>query len=77
MKAKNIKWDIDENEIPPEEIETLQAYLPTEVEIPNDIGTDEISDWLSDTYGYCHYGFEIVKEQRTIRQMQKCICLNY
>lgn len=62
MKAKNIKWDIDENEIPPEEIETLQAYLPTEVEIPNDIDIDEISDWLSDTYGYCHYGFEIVKE---------------
>lgn len=20
---------------------------------------DMLSDWLSDTYGYCHYGFEI------------------
>ena len=20
---------------------------------------DDISDWLSDTYGYCHFGFEI------------------
>ena len=23
---------------------------------------DDVSDWLSDTYGYCHKGFEIVNE---------------
>ena len=62
MKVKNIKWDIDEDEIPQEEMEVLLGYLPTEVEIPDGVDIEEIGNWLSDTYGYCHYGFEIVKE---------------
>ena len=38
--------------------------LPNEVEVPEEVGDDEedISDWLSDTFGYCHYGFEIDKD---------------
>ena len=58
MKATNIKWDVDE-------LEDLE-YLPTEVEIPSYLITDEddllddISDWLSDEYGFCHDGFELV-----------------
>lgn len=58
MKAINIKWDVDE-------IEDLE-YLPTEVEIPSYLITDEddlldyVSDWLSDEYGFCHDGFELV-----------------
>lgn len=58
MKAINIKWDVDE-------LEDLD-YLPTEVEIPSYLITDEddllddISDWLSDEYGFCHDGFELV-----------------
>lgn len=32
--------------------------LPNEVEIPSELTEDEdISNWLSDTYGYCHEGF--------------------
>ena len=64
MKAVNIKWDTDG-----EDIEGLN--LPTEVEIPDNLisGYDEknidyyysdISDWLSDEYGFCHWGFELV-----------------
>ena len=58
MKAINIKWDVDE-------LEDLD-YLPTEVEIPSYLITDEddllddISDWLSDEVGFCHDGFELV-----------------
>ena len=58
MKAVNIKWDVDE-------LEDLDN-LPTEVEIPSYLITDEddllddISDWLSDEYGFCHFGFELV-----------------
>lgn len=58
MRAANIKWDVDE-------LEDLE-YLPTEVEIPSYLITDEddllddISDWLSDEYGFCHFGFELV-----------------
>lgn len=50
MKAINIIWDIDyENEL---------LELPIEIELP--IGMedeDEISDYLSDTTGFCHKGF--------------------
>ena len=59
MKAVNIKWDTDVD------MELLEE-LPTEVEIPDYLITDEddllddISDWLSDEYGFCHDGFELV-----------------
>ena len=60
MKAVNIKWDTDGD------MELLEE-LPTEVEIHDYLITDdeddlldEISDWLSDEYGFCHDGFEIV-----------------
>lgn len=48
MKAVDIKWDTDGDNID----------LPTEMEIPEGmIEEDEISDWLSDQTGFCHYGF--------------------
>ena len=64
MKAINIKWDTDGD------MEVLES-LPTEVEIPDNLlegydGTNfdtyypDISDWLSDEYGFCHDGFELV-----------------
>lgn len=60
MKAVNIKWDTDGD------IELL-AELPTEVEIPDYLITDDeddllddVSDWLSDEVGFCHDGFELV-----------------
>ena len=60
MKVVNIKWDTDGD------MELLEE-LPTEVEIPDYLITDdeddlldEVSDWLSDEYGFCHDGFEIV-----------------
>lgn len=34
--------------------------LPTSVEIPDDItDEDDVSDWLSDEYGFCHRGFAL------------------
>ena len=54
MKAINIEWGIEDEE----DIELED--LPTEVEIPNGMtDEDDISDWLSDEYGFCHYGFEL------------------
>ena len=52
MKAINIKWDVDYEE----ELEDL----PTEIDIPNNIDIDAISDYISDVTGFCHYGFELV-----------------
>ena len=65
LKAINIKWDTDGNK------EVLQD-LPTEMIIPDELAeyysvdreytTEEISDCLSEETGFCHSGFEIVKE---------------
>lgn len=65
LKAINIKWDTDGDE------EVLQD-LPTEMIIPDELvniynkdreyAEEEISDWLSDEVGFCHDGFELVKE---------------
>ena len=55
MKATNIKWDIDYDD---------NNFLPTEVEIPTGItDEEEISDWLSDEFGYCHEGFYLEMEE--------------
>ena len=55
MKAINIKWDTDKRE----ELE----QLPTEIEIPDIIIDEEkISDYITEQTGYCHKGFELLKD---------------
>ena len=61
MKAININWDTDGENV----------NLPNEVEIPHSVYAEcdgygsiieHVSDWLTDTYGFCHYGFEVQHE---------------
>jgi hypothetical protein len=55
MKAINIDWDID-NE--------TDVVLPNEIEIPNGMtDEDEISDYITNETGFCHYGFELDREK--------------
>ena len=69
MKLTEIKWDTDGNQ-------EAYDSLPQEVTVPSkfseenymeggelneDALWDDISDWLSDTYGFCHGGFGIEK----------------
>ena len=69
MKAINIKWDVTDGaeDMTKEEMDEILSTLPTEVEIPDYLITDdeddlldEVSDWLSDEYGFCHDGFKLV-----------------
>lgn len=68
MKAINIKWDVTDGaeDMTKEEMDEILSTLPTEVEIPSYLITDEddsledISDWLSDEYGFCHFGFDLL-----------------
>ena len=54
MKAINIEWDTDGD------MELLED-LPIEIEIPNDMtDEEEISDYISNETGFCHFGFELV-----------------
>lgn len=53
MKAINIKWDVESEE----ELE----FLPSEIDIPVDMeDEEEISDYISEYTGFCHYGFELI-----------------
>ena len=49
-KAYNIKWDTDGATL-------KECGLPRSVVIPDDVADDEVGDWLSDTYGFCHDGY--------------------
>lgn len=51
MKVVNIVWDTDGENV----------KLPNEIELPFGMfDEDEISDYISDETGFCHYGFELI-----------------
>lgn len=50
MKVTNIDWDTDGDK-------ELKASLPQEMDIPDNLSLDEISDYISDKVGFCHNGF--------------------
>lgn len=54
MKATNIEWDY--GEYVDEDI-----LLPTEIEIPENVTEDEVSNYLSDLTGFCHKGYTLEK----------------
>lgn len=65
MKAINIKWDTDGESI----------ELPNEIELPfGMINEDEISDYISDETGFCHYGFELIVGLCTFPDDDKDYC---
>ena len=48
-----VNWDLDGLSI-------KEAGVPKIVEVPPDVRDgepDTISNWLSDTYGWCHFGW--------------------
>lgn len=58
IRAVHIKWDVDE----PEDADFLPdtVILPDEfLDYEEDEYADEIGDWLSEEYGFCHGGFEL------------------
>jgi len=82
MLFVRVKWDLEVNEAGglrtltlseaglssvvelPEHLEKLRGKLGDFVE--DDQWLDEVSDWLSDEHGFCHYGFEVISEGNSI-----------
>ena len=64
IKAYNIRWDTDGDkkllEALPTEVlindEDLRHYIDPDADC--DAKMDAVSDYLTDTYGYCHKGFD-------------------
>lgn len=70
MKAKNIKWDTDGDK-------KLFKELPAEIEIPKGmIDADEISDYLSDTTGFCHDGFVLEIMTEDYEELKNAVWMN-
>ena len=56
MKAVNIQWDTDGDQ-------ELFGNLPKEIQIPNGVtDEDDISDYITELTGFCHFGFELEQE---------------
>ena len=82
MLFVRVEWDLEVNEADglrtltlaeaclssvvelPEHLEKLRGKLGDFVE--DDQWLDEVSDWLSDEHGFCHYGFEVISEGNSI-----------
>lgn len=65
LKAVDIKWDVTDDDIDESNDEACEILesLPTEMNIPEGMtDPDEISDWLSDETGFCHYGFRLIDQ---------------
>ena len=88
MRAVNIKWDVTTDgaeDMTKEDMDEILSTFPAEVEIPDnlidnnedfdeDYYYSDISDWLSDEYGFCHFGFELVNqqtEQESMKEMEE------
>lgn len=53
MRIVNIEWDTDGDK-------EIFEDLPKEIEIPDGMTEDEVSEYLSDITGFCHKGYQIV-----------------
>ena len=51
MKVVNIKWDTD----------GYNVHLPPEAELPDNVKEDMVAEFLSDTFGFGVFGFQITK----------------
>ena len=56
MKVTNIDWDTDGDK-------ELKSALPQEMDVPDNMSLDEISDYISDKVGFCHNGFILQTRQ--------------
>ena len=59
MKVVKIKWDTDGDKELLKTIDISNEFDVKDYEDDEEQLLDDISDWLTDTYGYCHFGFEV------------------
>ena len=50
MKTVGVEWDTDG-------MDEEELDLPSEVEVPSELDDEDVTDWLSDHYGFCVKGW--------------------
>ena len=82
MRAVNIKWDVTDGaeDMTKEEMDEILSTLPKAVKIPDYLITDdegdlldEVSDWLSDEYGFCNEVEYLDNDARTDAYAQEIV----
>jgi hypothetical protein len=84
IEAENIEWDETDDEFEPEnDDEAPESTLPTSLKfilrIENDEEPDEeligehVTDWLSDEFGFCHYGCSCESKLLTDGELEKLL----
>lgn len=63
MKAYDIKWDACEEDV---------KNLPKEVNIPNFVDADDVSDYLTESTGFPHYGFKLRDDYYSYETKHRC-----
>lgn len=61
MKATNIEWDVSDNDMTDEEMQDTLDILPKEIDIPDGMDEDAVSDYLSELTGFCVFGYVLDK----------------
>lgn len=68
MRAINIEWDTDGDQ-------EVFEDLPKKIEIPEWMtDEEEISDYISDQTGFCHFGFELEDDANVSLDEKSVIC---
>lgn len=71
--ASNIEWDLDDIEEEAEKDAVNENILPQTAEIPANVageGDDAITEYLSDTYGYCVKGYALVWKDSNLHDIK-------
>lgn len=58
----DIKWDDEDYDVKPDLPKTIAHNFDGYDDINDEDLIEEISDWLSDEYGYCHFGFKVKED---------------
>ena len=57
MRFIKVHWDTSDDSSD-EEVTPADCGLPEIVKVPEWMDDDDISDWLSDVWGFCHHGWD-------------------
>lgn len=64
---KSLKEEVEEPELPTTLTVDVSMFVDGDIDLESTYLDDAISDWLSDEYGFCHFGFDYEVEGDKIR----------
>lgn len=57
-----VDWDLTDDDNDGEAYTLEEVGIPAVVEVPDDIPEEDVSDYLSDNYGWCVNSWRLIQE---------------